>query len=70
MDTRLGSLHIVKSRYDDMRRTAMHIYRGCNITRATSAGFALPWSAYVNGHFVYADTLAGVKELIRLELSK
>ena len=46
------------------------IYLGCNIERKTSPGYALPWSAYVNGHFVYADTLAGIKELIRAELGR
>jgi hypothetical protein len=41
---------------------------GCNITRSTERGYKLPWSAYVNAHFVYADTLAGIKARIRHEL--
>lgn len=39
---------------------------GCHITpvtRWTAAGFR--WEAYVAGRFVIADTLAGVKHLIR-----
>lgn len=26
---------------------------------------SLPYSAYINGSFIYADTLAGIKRLIR-----
>lgn len=46
----------------------MRVYMGINIERKTTPGYALPWSAYVNGTFVYADTLAGIKALIRDEL--
>ena len=28
-------------------------------------GYRLPWRAYVGGRFVYADTLEGVKSLVR-----
>ena len=38
--------------------------------RNTEPGYRLPWSAYVNDHFVSADTLAGIKELIREGLGK
>jgi hypothetical protein len=48
----------------------MRVYMNCNINRSTTPGYALPWSAYVNGHFVYADTLAGIKELIRAEVNR
>jgi len=45
------------------------VYRGVNITHDPYAiGYRLPWCAYLNGRFVYADTLAGIKELIRGEL--
>ena len=47
----------------------MKTYMGCNVTRSSTPGYALPWSAYVNGRFVYADTLTGIKELIRVELA-
>jgi hypothetical protein len=40
------------------------VYRGVHITRATRPG-VMPWGAYVGGTFVYADTWAGIKELIR-----
>ena len=46
----------------------MRVYMGCNIERKSIPGYALPWSAYVNGHFIYADTLAGIKAGIREEL--
>ena len=47
----------------------MRVYMGINIERKTTPGYALPWSAYVNGHVVYADTLVGIKALISEELS-
>lgn len=40
-------------------------YRGCNIYRNTSTGFALRWQAACNGLRLSADTLAGAKALIR-----
>ena len=40
-------------------------YRGVNITYSTSVGYRVPWSAYLVDRFVYADTLAGIKQLIR-----
>jgi len=48
----------------------MKTYMGCNVTRSSTPGYALPWSAYVNGRFVYADTLTGIKEMIREEVGK
>lgn len=44
----------------------MRTYYGVNIfpvTRPTCGGFR--WEAYVCGRFVMADTLAGIKSLIR-----
>ncbi len=49
--------------------TAPRTYKGANIERVRSPG-RLPWSAYVCGHFVSADTLAGIKWLISDELAK
>lgn len=45
----------------------MHsMYRGCIISRNTRAGHYLPWETYVDGFgFCYADTLDGIRELIR-----
>lgn len=41
-------------------------YRGCNIYRRTGVVLnGLRWESYVGGRFVYADTLAGIRELIR-----
>lgn len=40
-------------------------YRGCNISRNTRPGPYLRWETYAVDHFVYADTLAGIKEAIR-----
>lgn len=36
---------------------------------ADAVGYRLPWSAYVGGRFVYADTLDGIKAMIRDEVS-
>lgn len=46
---------------------AVRTYRGVNISHSTQVGYKLPWSAYVGGRFVYADTLDGIKALIREE---
>lgn len=40
-------------------------YRGCAIFRNTSPGYALRWQTTCNGLRLAADTLAGVKALIR-----
>lgn len=40
-------------------------YKGCNIYRNTEPGFHLPWISYVDGLFVYADTLQGIKRMIK-----
>lgn len=39
-------------------------YKDCIIYRQYN-GYRLPWVSYINGMFVYADTLAGIKKLIR-----
>lgn len=44
-------------------------YRGCNITKSSVVGYALPYSSYVNNHFVSASSLEMMKLLIRNELS-
>ena len=44
-------------------------YRGVLITYSSAVGYRLPWSAYVGGRFVYADTLNGIKAMIREEVS-
>lgn len=40
-------------------------YYGCNIYRATANSAGLRYEAYAGGRFVRADTLAGIRELIR-----
>ena len=40
-------------------------YMGRLLERDSSPGYRLPWSAYTGETFLYADTLAGLKELIR-----
>jgi hypothetical protein len=55
-----------------MKRPLTHaprLYRGSVITHTASerSGW-IPWGAYVGDRFVYADTLAGVKRLIRQAL--
>jgi hypothetical protein len=39
-------------------------YKGVQIYKAESCGFMLQWSAYINGLFHCADTLAGIKKMI------
>jgi len=39
-------------------------YKGHLIYAKTEVGYALKWGTYVNGMFMYADTLAGIKKLI------
>lgn len=46
---------------------ATHTYRACNIWRNSRAN-ALRWQSYCNGRFLAADTLAGMRALIRAEL--
>jgi len=43
---------------------ASHLYRDCIISRATRPN-ALRWQSYCEGRFISADTLAGIKLLIR-----
>ena len=40
-------------------------YFGFNIYSYTKFGYRLKWSSYVNGSFVYADTLSDIKQMIR-----
>jgi hypothetical protein len=40
-------------------------YFGVFIWRKTTPGYQLPWTAVVNGDMLAADTLAGIRELIR-----
>lgn len=47
---------------------AAHIYRGCIIGRNPNPG-ALKWEVYCDGRFLSADTLAGIKALIREALA-
>jgi len=47
----------------------VRLYRGCVITETRKQG-VLPWGAYVGDRFVYADTLAGIKRLIRQTLEQ
>lgn len=46
---------------------ASHIYRDIIIGRNCNIA-GLKWQAYCNGMFIYADTLAGMKQLIRESL--
>ena len=43
---------------------ATHIYRGEIIGRNPNIA-GLKWQCYCNGSFLYADTLAGIKQLIK-----
>lgn len=45
-----------------MEREA-RLYKGCVITHTNRLGY-MPWGAYVGDRFVYADTLAGIKQQI------
>ena len=47
---------------------AARLYRGSVITHCREPG-KLPWAAYTGGTFVCADTLEGIKRLIRMELA-
>lgn len=49
---------------------AHHDYMGCVITRNDAPGHRLRWSALTPGGSVAADTLAGVKALIRDKAGK
>ena len=49
---------------------ASRFYFGAVISYARAVGYRLPWTAYVNGHFIAADTLAGIKYGIREELGR
>ncbi len=39
-------------------------FLGETITKNEVAGYALPYSVYLNGEFYYADTLQGIKDRI------
>lgn len=45
-------------------------YMGCHLWRDTSPGYRLPWSTYTGETFLYADTLAGLKQLIKASKRK
>jgi hypothetical protein len=40
-------------------------YKGSDIFINLELGYKLKWTAYCNGRFVSADTLQGIKRLIR-----
>ena len=46
---------------------ATHLYYGCIIGRNPNPA-ALKWSCYCEGTFLAADTLAGMKQLIKQAL--
>lgn len=43
----------------------MRTYFGCVLNRSTTPGYALRWTAFTPKGQVAADTLSGLKELIR-----
>jgi len=47
-----------------MMPVATHIYRGEIISRNPNPA-GLKWQCYCNGAFLYADTLTGIKRLIK-----
>ena len=49
---------------------ASRFYFGAVISYARAVGYRLPWTAYVNGRFIAADTLAGIKYRLREEMKK
>lgn len=48
----------------------MYTYFGNIIYYDPQPGYKLPYSVYIDGLFRYADTLAGVKRLVREYLNK
>ena len=40
-------------------------YYGANIERETDSPYGLVWSSYANDRFIFADTLQGIRRLIR-----
>lgn len=40
-------------------------YRGVTLNRRYDPGYAMPWWAYVGDRFVSADTLSGLKQVVR-----
>lgn len=46
---------------------ATHIYRGEIISRNPNVA-GLKWQCHCNGAFLYADTLAGIRQLVRESL--
>jgi hypothetical protein len=47
------------------KRTFPTPWIGKIVTEGPCKGYRLPWSAYTGEVFLYADTLAGLKELVR-----
>jgi hypothetical protein len=47
----------------------IHTYYGANLTPNQNIA-GRRWQAYVGGTFVYADTLAGIKHMVRKTLGK
>lgn len=43
-------------------------YRGCTISPMGRNSWGGKWETYCNGRFIAADTLAGIKAMIRAEL--
>lgn len=50
------------------KQRQIRAYRGCNI-HPCEGTHKLPWSAYAAGRWVSADTLVGIKHLIREALN-
>jgi hypothetical protein len=40
-------------------------YFGANIAREEFSPYGLPWSTYADDRFMFADTLQGIRRLIR-----
>lgn len=54
------------SRYSDtLPGGLITTYRGEHITRASRNAMGLKYESYAGGRFLRADTLAGIRELIR-----
>lgn len=47
----------------------MREYRGCTISPMGRNSWGGRWESYVGGRFIAADTLAGIKALIREALA-
>lgn len=55
------------SRAGDVRTAApaVRTYYGAHIHRASPNGSGIRWETYAGGRFLRADTLSGIRELIR-----